>query len=98
MLSYQKLLKQAVASRSMDQTIPMASPKRMLAYQFERAMATQDVTRVEMAKRMGTSRAALNRLLDSNNPSVTLQTIMDAASALNLDVIVQLQPKEQGSE
>jgi DNA-binding Xre family transcriptional regulator len=28
-----------------------------------------------LAERMGTSRAAINRLLDPENPSITLQTI-----------------------
>jgi hypothetical protein len=36
----------------------------------------------------------LNRLLDPENPSVTLQTISDAAVALNLDVFIQLKTKE----
>ena len=35
-----------------------------------------------MAKRMHTSRAALNRLLDPENDAVTLQTLARAATAV----------------
>lgn len=94
MSSYDQLLRQAVDSRAMDQSMPSTTPKRMLAYQFERAMANQGISRVAMAKRMGTSRAALNRLLDPQNPSVTLQTIADAAAALKLTVVIQLNTGE----
>ncbi|HBM91150.1 MAG TPA: hypothetical protein DD400_04675 [Rhodospirillaceae bacterium] len=56
--------------------------KRMLTYQIEREMASQSLTRGVMAEMMGTSRAALNRLLDPENKSVTLQTLEKAAGAL----------------
>lgn len=58
------------------------SVKRMLAYQIEREMARQNITRARMAEAMGTSRAALNRLLDPDNESVTLQTMERAAAIL----------------
>jgi len=58
------------------------SVKRMLAYQIEREMARQNITRARMAHLMGTSRAALNRLLDPTNESVTLQTMEKAVQAL----------------
>jgi antitoxin HicB len=58
------------------------SVKRMLAYQVEREMARQNISRVRMAELMGTSRAALNRLLDPDNKSVTLQTMEKAAEIL----------------
>ncbi len=58
------------------------SVKRMLAYQVEREMARQGLTRARMAELMGTSRAALNRLLDPDNNSVTLQTMEKVAEVL----------------
>jgi hypothetical protein len=70
------------------------NPKRMLAYQIEHEMAQQQISRVEMAARMKTSRMQLNRLLDADNPSVTLQSIETAASVLGLQVIISLKPKE----
>ena len=45
---------------------------------------------VTMACRMKTSRAALDRLPDPNNPSVTIGTLERAASALNRRLKVEL--------
>ncbi len=56
--------------------------KRMLAWQIEQAMRTQGLTKVEMAKRMKTSRAQLDRLLDPNNDKVQFDTIQRAAAAV----------------
>lgn len=57
--------------------------KRMIAFQITQLMKEQNLTRTAMAKRMNTSRAALNRLLDPSNKSVTLQTLERAALALD---------------
>lgn len=56
--------------------------KRVIAYQVALLMQEQNLTKTEMAERMQTSRAALNRLLDPANRSVTLQTLESAALAL----------------
>lgn len=78
------------------QDMKPSSPKRMLAYQIEREMARQNIGRAAMAEKMGTSRAQLNRLLDADNPSVTLQTIETAARVLGLRVVIDLSPLAQG--
>ena len=41
--------------------------KRVLAWQVEKASHEQGITKAAMARRMGTSRAHLDRLLDPNN-------------------------------
>ena len=56
--------------------------KRVIAFQLAEEMAQQSLTKSELAKRMHTSRAALDRLLDPENPSVTLLTLQNAAAAL----------------
>ena len=56
--------------------------KRVIAYQVERMMKEQNLTKTEMSRRMNTSRAALERLLDPANQSITLQTLERAAKAL----------------
>lgn len=56
--------------------------KRVIAYQVERMMKEQNLTKTEMSRRMNTSRAALDRLLDPTNQSITLQTLERAAKAL----------------
>ena len=64
--------------------------KRVLAWQIAQAMKKQRVTKSTMAKRMGTSRAALDRLLDAKNTSVTLQTMGRAAAALGKQLSITL--------
>lgn len=67
------------------------SPKRMIAYQIEREMGRQGVSRVEMAQRMETSRMQLNRLLDPDNSSVTLQSLEKAASSLGMRIVISFE-------
>jgi DNA-binding Xre family transcriptional regulator len=64
--------------------------KRMIAFQIEREMKRRKLTKSEMASRMKTSRAALERLLDPANTSVTLATLERAASALGKKLRVEL--------
>lgn len=56
--------------------------KRVLAWQLEKAISEQGLTKTEMARRMGTSRAHLDRLLDPENDKVQLDTVERAASVL----------------
>lgn len=64
--------------------------KRVLAFQIERLMAEQDLTKTEMARRMNTSRAAVDRLLDPSSDSATLTTLEKAAFALGRRLQVSL--------
>jgi DNA-binding Xre family transcriptional regulator len=56
--------------------------KRVIAFQVAKLMKEQNLTKSEMSRRMNTSRAALERLLDPTNEAVTLQTLDRAAKAL----------------
>ena len=56
--------------------------KRVIAFQVDQFMKEQHLTKSEMAERMNTSRASLDRLLNPENGSVTLQTLERAAHAL----------------
>jgi predicted XRE-type DNA-binding protein len=56
--------------------------KRVLAFQIKEMMEAQNLSKAEMARRMQTSRAALDRLLDPKNHSVTLHTMDKAAQSL----------------
>ncbi len=57
--------------------------KRVIAFQLAELMEEKRLSKTAMAKRMKTSRAALNRLLDPANKSVTLQTLESAALAVD---------------
>ena len=67
-----------------------AALKEVLAWQVEKAMKRARINKVEMARRMRTSRAALDRLLDPENTSVTLQTLCRAARAIGRDLRIEL--------
>ncbi|MBV9037492.1 MAG: XRE family transcriptional regulator [Acidobacteriaceae bacterium] len=64
--------------------------KRVLARQITKDMAKQQLSKSEMAKRMRTSRAALNRLLDPENDAITLNTLFKAASAVGRQIRLEL--------
>jgi antitoxin HicB len=64
--------------------------KDAIAWQVQQAMEKEKITKVEMARRMHTSRAALDRLLASGNASVTLQTLTRAARAIGRDLRIEL--------
>jgi len=70
--------------------VTAAAIKRVLARQIERAMAERQLTKAEVARRMHTSRAAVDRLLDPQNGSVTLNTLYKAAAAVGRRVRLEL--------
>jgi DNA-binding Xre family transcriptional regulator len=64
--------------------------KRFIAFQLAEKMSADNLSKSEMARRMATSRSALDRLLDPSNPAVTLQTLQSAAHALGGRLKVEL--------
>jgi hypothetical protein len=64
--------------------------KRVLAFQLERDMRKAQLTKAAMARRMGTTRAQLDRVLNPENPSTTLQTLVKAAGAVGKRVKIVL--------
>lgn len=64
--------------------------KRVIAWQIQQEMAKQKLTKTVMAKKMRTSRAALNRLLDESDTSLTLLTLTSAAAALGKIIAFKL--------
>ena len=64
--------------------------KRVLAFQLAEAMQAQGITKVEMAKRLATSRSQLDRLLDPTNASVSLIVLVRAAKVLGRGLRLEL--------
>ena len=64
--------------------------KRVIAFQIQKEMTKKHLTKTEMAQRMKTSRAAVERLFDPENDSVTLVTLNKAANALGKKLRVEL--------
>jgi antitoxin HicB len=64
--------------------------KRVLARQLDDLMKREEISKTELASRMRTSRAQLDRLLDPENESVTLGTLARAAKAVGRNLRVEL--------
>ena len=70
--------------------VTAAAIKRVLARQVEAAMKEKRFSKAEMARRMHTSRAALDRLLDPEYEAVTLSTLRKAAVAVGRQLRLEL--------
>lgn len=70
--------------------------KRVLAWQIAEAMKEKNLTKVEMAARMRTSRSQLDRLLDPHQTRVKLHTMQRAAAVvgkrLKIDLVDEATP------
>ncbi len=64
--------------------------KKLLAWQLSQALDETGLTKTELAARMRTSRAAVNRLLDPDNFSLNLSTMDKAARALGKRLDIHL--------
>jgi hypothetical protein len=64
--------------------------KRVLAFQLAEAMKAQKISKVEMARRLQTSRSQLDRLLDPDNDSVTLAVLSRAARIVGREIKLEL--------
>jgi len=76
----------------MLQEVTAVAVKRVIAWQIEREMSAQKMTKTTMAKKMRTSRASINRLLDESDTSLTLTTLAGAAAALGQRIKLELEP------
>jgi DNA-binding phage protein len=71
--------------------------KRYISYQLAKKMSETNLSKAEMARRMDTSRSALDRLLDPDNSSVTLQTLQSAVKALGGRLKIELEFHEHAA-
>ena len=69
-----------------------AAVKRVLAAQVAEALEEMHKTVSDLAREMNTSRAAVNRILDETNYSVSLRTLSKVASVLGKRVKMELVP------
>ena len=70
--------------------VQAAAGKRALAEAVAEAMEEAKISKVEMARRMGTSRSQLDRVLDPAYTAVQLDTLIKAASAVGRDLRISL--------
>ncbi len=64
--------------------------KRVLSYQLQEFMTQNRITKTEMATRLKTSRMGLNRLLNVDNTSITLDSMIKAANVVGKKISIEL--------
>ena len=67
-----------------------AAIKAVIARQLAREMKKKRITKQRMAELMKTSRAQLDRLLDPNNGSATIESLQRAAKIVGRELRLQL--------
>jgi hypothetical protein len=70
--------------------VTTAAIKSVIAYQLAEEMKRQGLTKKKMAELMQTSRAQLDRVLDPDNGSATLETLQRAAKIVGRQLRVEL--------
>ncbi len=79
-----------LADEGIQEEVEATAIKRVIAFQIEQEMKKRHLNKSTMARRMHTSRSAVDRLFDPNSESVTLRTLNKAASVLGKKLKVQL--------
>ncbi len=82
-----------LAEEAMLEEATAVAVKRVIAWQIEQEMQAQKLTKTALAEKMHTSRAALNRLLDETDTSLTLTTLASVAVALGKKLKIELAGK-----
>ena len=73
----------------MYEAVQAKALKRALSEQIEEGMQAANISKVKMAALMATSRSQLDRVLDPDNTSVQLDTLMKAARAVGKTVEIK---------
>lgn len=81
-----------LSEQGLAEEVSAAALKRVIAWQIAQAMKEQHVSKKTLADRMHTSRTAVDRALDQNDPGMTLAS---AARALGQRVEVRLVPEHK---
>lgn len=72
--------------------IEAAAIKRVIALELLAELEEKHMTKTELARRLDTSRSQVDRILDPNNESITLSTLVKAAALLGKRLHVSLEP------
>ena len=64
--------------------------KKIIAYQLREAIEKEHISKTALAAQLETSRAAVNRLLDPDNESITLLTLKKAANVIGKKLRLEL--------
>lgn len=77
-------------AEGIKQEVEAGAVKKLISYQLLEVIKKKNFTKTELAHQLGTSRTAVNRLLDPENESVTLLTLTKAATILGKQLKLEL--------
>jgi len=79
-----------LAEEGIAEVVETGAVKKLISFQLLETIKKENLTKTELAHRLETSRAAVDRLLDPENESVTLQTLTKAAAVLGKKLKLEL--------
>ena len=79
-----------LVQEGMLEEVESGAIKKIIAYQLQEAIQKEQLTKTALAVQLNTSRAAVNRLLDPENESITLLTLKKAANVLGKKLRLEL--------
>jgi antitoxin HicB len=79
-----------LGEQGIREEVTAAAVKSVLARQIAEEMKKRRITKTRMATLMETSRAQVDRLLDPENGSATLETLMRAARVVGRELRLEL--------
>ena len=79
-----------LVQEGMLEEVESGAIKKIIAYQLQEAIQKEQLTKTALAVQLDTSRAAVNRLLDPENESITLLTLKKAANVLGKKLRLEL--------
>ena len=79
-----------LAEEDISDEVEAGAIKKIITYQLLQAIEKEQLTKTALAAQLCTSRAAVNRLLDPENESITLLTLKKAANVLGKKLRLEL--------
>src|ERR1035437_4230771 len=81
-----------LAEEGLHAEVEILALKRVVALQLQQILEQEHITKTQLASRMKTSRASLDRILDPLNPSLTIASMGKTAAALGRKVELRFVP------
>jgi len=78
-----------LAEEGILEEVSVKAHKRLLALQLADIMKNSNVTKTALAQKMQTSRSQLDRLLDPDNTSITLESLERLARAVDKQLRIE---------
>ena len=79
-----------LAEEGISDEVEAGAIKKIIAYQLLQAIEKEHLSKTALARELSNSRAAVNRLLDPENESITLLTLKKAANVLGKKLRLEL--------